>query len=249
MSRLTWTERDYSAGVDRGVVYSRAGSVEAWNGLISVTEKPVDIRTRVRYRDGERTVNHRSEDAFAATIECFTYPDSLVQSWSNPNTAFDFSYRTKKAAGHEIHLVYNVIPRLAGAQYVQAQAEATPFMFDIYTKPRPITQGQGELRRLFGPTAHLIVDTTDAAPDVVEGLEAALYGLDDFDPMMPSPQQVFSIFDINALYSVTDNGDGTFTIEAPDEIIEWLSATQFQASWPDPASTYLNETTYAIANW
>lgn len=246
MSRLTWTERDYSAGVDRGVVYSRAGSVEAWNGLISVAEKPVDIRTRVRYRDGERTVNHRSEDAFAATIECFTYPDSLVQSWKNPNTAFDFTYRTKKTGGYEIHLVYNAIPRLAGGQYVQA--EATPFMFDIYTKPRAIVDS-ADPPQAFAPTAHLILDSTDAAPDVIEVMEAMLYGIADFSPLMPSPNQVFSMFDINALYSVTDNGDGTFTLEAPDDTIDWVSATEFKADWPDPATAYLNEDTYTVRSW
>jgi hypothetical protein len=219
MSRLTWTERKHYGGVDRGAVYSRNGSVEAWNGLISVTEKPSDIRERVRHRDGMKTINQRVSDSFSATAECWTYPQLL----SNHRTIFDFSYRSRTSTGYEIHLVYNALAHMTGVQY--AQDEASPLTFDIWTRPRAMP-----LERM--PSAHLIIDSSEAYPPVVAAFEDLLYGDGESDPRFPDPEELITIFDINALFQVVDNGDGTATISAPDEVFEWLSDTHAIADWP-----------------
>lgn len=223
MSRLTWTERKYHSGVDRGVVYSRDGSVETWNGLISVAEKPTDIRERVRYRDGVRSINHRSEDSFAATIECFTYPLSLFSTVPRTRPGFDMSYRTKTESGYEIHLIYNAVPRINGVTY--KQNEHTPLTIDISTRPMMMPLSRA-------PSAHLIINTSTVYPGVLVEFEQVLYGGDDSDPRMPLPDDLISLFDVNALFRVIDNGDGTATLIAPDEVFEWFNATQGQVDWP-----------------
>lgn len=234
MSRLTWTERKYHSGVDRGAVYSRDESVEAWSGLISITEKPTDIRQRVRYREGVRVVNHRAEDSFSGTVECFTYPDWLL----NSRLTFDMTYRIQTSGGYEIHLVYNASAYTTGRTY--AQNETTPFTFDISTKPR-------QMPLLRAPSAHLIIDTSAAYPPVIVEFEKVLYGDETSDPRLPSPEEIIEIFDVNALFTVVDNGDGTATLSAPDEVFEWLNSTQAVVDWP-----YVNrvtDDTVRIRNW
>lgn len=234
MSRLTWTERKYYSGVDRGVVYSRSGSVEVWNGLISVAEKPSDIRTRVRYMDGRKTVNQRSEDSFAATIDCHTYPTVLTKT----RAEFDLTYRVKTNNGYEIHIVYNALGRFAGGLY--AQNETTPFTFDIFTRPK-------EMPLLRKPSAHLVIDTSLAYGPVVDKFEEVLYGTDLAEPRLPGPEEVVDIFDVNALFQVVDNGDGTATISAPDEVFAWFSATYAIVDWP--YVTTVDEDTVRIRNF
>lgn len=225
MSRLTWTERKHYGGVDHGVVYSRNGSVETWNGLISVTEKPSDIRERIRHRDGQKTINQRVSDSFSATVECWTYPQLL----SNRRAIFDFSYRTQTSSGYEIHLVYNALANITGTQY--AQDEASPLSFDIWTRARAMP-----LERM--PSAHLIIDSSDAFPGAVAAFENVLYGDVDVAPRFPEPEELITIFDLNSLFQVVDNGDGTATLIAPDEVFEWFNAYEGRADWP-----YVNQVT------
>lgn len=235
MTRLTWDDRQHYGGCDRGVVYFQNGEAAVWNGLTAVTEKPSDLRTRVRYRDGQKSVNQRVEDSFSATVECFTYPDTVLGA----RTVFNMSYRVQTLKGYEIHLVYNAIARVTGAAY-QQEDQITPFTFDITTKPRPMP-----LERM--PSAHLIIDTSTAFPGAVAEIEAVLYGSDVIQPRFPVPDDLVPIFDINAYFTVIDNGDGTATITAPDEIFEWLSETQAIADWPYVNS--VDEETVRIRNF
>lgn len=235
MSRLTWSERKHYSGLDRAAVYSRTGSVEVWNGLISVTEDPSDIRERVRYRDGRKIINQRSEDSFKATAECFTYPDILV----NPRATFNLTYRVKTSKGYEIHLVYNAMFQVKPGKYAQ-EDEVTPFNLVISTRPEPMPL----LRK---PSAHLVIDGSVAYPPVVTAFEDFLYGDEELEPRFPSPDELVTVFDVNALFQVIDNGDGTATLSAPDEVFEWLSSTHAIADWP-----YVNqiaEDTVRVRNW
>lgn len=220
MSRLTWDDRQYYGGADRGVVYPRSGEVEVWNGLIAITEKPKDIRQRVRYRDGVRVLNARFEDSYFASINCFTYPDVVLGA----RTVFNMAYRVKKANGYEIHLIYNAIASIPGGAYKQHN-EVSTFTLDISTKPEPMPM-------LRSPSAHLIVDTSAAYLPAVEIFENLLYGDALSEPRFPQPDEIAVMFDINALFKVIDNGDGTATISAPDEVFEWLSETQAIVDWP-----------------
>lgn len=234
MTRLTWSDRDYYAGVDRGAIYFRGGEVEVWNGLIKVDEAPTDIRERVRYRDGRRTVNQRAEDAFAASVDCFSYPERL----NAYGVVFDMSYRVKKSTGYEIHLVYNAMPRISGVKY--AQRESSPLTVDLVTKPRAMPL-------LRAPSAHVIIDTELAYPPVVVEFEKLLYGEEHTNPRFPNPEELVDIFDVNALFQVVDNGDGTATISAPDEVFDWLTSTHAIVDWP-----YVNNVdsdTVRIRNW
>lgn len=247
MTRLTWgdiSQRHYEAGVDRGVFYSPSGQGEAWNGLVSVEESPSESG-EPRYLDGIRLHNKKSEGAFAATIEAFTYPlgfeDHLGLSGGlssrKRQPLFNFSYRVMSDTGYKIHLVYNATANPSSKSY-QFDDVGT-FSWDITTLPRAI--------RGSAPTAHLIVDAGTAYSQTIAAFEDVLYGSDAADPRMPLPEEVLDIFDANSILKITDNGDGTWTAEGPDDVVSMIDATTFQINWP--SVEYIDADTYIVRSW
>lgn len=226
MFRLDWGKsRDHEVGLDRGVIFLPNGPIP-WYGLSSVTQNPSDQREITRYRDGVKVQNRRSEDSFAATVEAFTYPESLT-----PRTVFGFSYRVKTERGYRIHLVYNARAKLSSHTY--QQRETDPFSLDISTTPVQIPGAKS--------AAHLVIDTDKTLPRVVAAVEDVLYGNESFPARLPLPEELLDIFSI---IKVIDNGDGTFTVIGPDDLIEMLDPTTFEITWP--SAIYVDEYTYTI---
>lgn len=233
ISRLTWDDRDYEAGLERGVFYPRNGPGEAWNGLTSVQESS-DEDEQVRYIDGIKSRRHRRMGEFSGTIEAFTYPDSFFENvlTQRRQQGFGLSYRVKD----KIHLVYNILvgPTSFDARYLDTE----PFSWSFTTAPVQVPGA-----RL---SSHLVIDTVKAYPATVAALEDLLYGSDSISPQLPSPEEVLNVFDINSILKVTDNGDGSFTVEGPDDVIQMLDPTTFQITWP--SAVYIDEDSYSISS-
>lgn len=229
MARLEWNGNGYSTGVDRGVYFPQVGPPEAWTGLISVQESPSDLNTRIVYQDGVKILNRRREDSFSATIEAYTYPESL-----SARTEFGFSYRVNTDTGYRTHLVYRAKAKPSQRSY--KFDETSTFSFDISTTPVPIPG--------VNPSAHLIIDTDFTYSGVVTAFEDILYGTQDEDPRLPSPEEIFDLFEVNSELRVTDNGDGTFTVDGPDSAIQMLDDTTFQITWP--SAIFIDAESYTI---
>jgi hypothetical protein len=239
MTRLVWdkvTERDYEAGLDRGVFYPLNGPGHAWNGLTSVEESPSGGDARPRYLDGQKIADMRRNGEFLATVSAFTYPvvsgDAL--STSKRPSRFSMSYRVQTETSYKLHLVYNALA--APSQRNYAYESTDPLSWSITT------------RGLSGPdnivVSHLILESDTAYPETMAALEAVLYGDDWNVPRIPMPDEVFQIFEDNSILQVIDNGDGTFTVTGPDEAIQMLDATTFQISWP--TAVYIDVVSYTI---
>lgn len=224
ISRLTWDKRDYEAGLDRGVLYPKDGPGVAWNGLTSVQESP-SSDTQTRYIDGVKTRVRQSPEVFSGAIEAFTYPEPFPKS-------FGLCYRVKD----KIHLVYNVLVGPTGFNYQQLDTE--PFSWDFSTKPIPVPGAE--------MSAHIVVDGSKAYSWTLSNLEDILYGSDSESPRLPLPEEVLNIFDINSILKVTDNGDGSFTVEGPDDVIQMLDSTTFQIDWP--SAVYIDEVSYTLSS-
>lgn len=227
MSKLIWDDiaaRDYEAGVDRGVFYPLNGPGQVWNGLVSVEESPSEADDRPRYLDGKRIGNRRRLGEFSATVSAFTYPTSFSPGLIAPirRTHFGLSYRTQSRNGYKIHLVYNAIASPSDSNYVFD--DTSPFQWLLTTR--------GEL----GPdgmiVSHFIIDTEIAYPEVVELFEKVLYGDEENDSRLPTPIEVFNIFEANARFRVIDNGDGTWTAIGPDDAITVNPDGTFEITWP-----------------
>jgi hypothetical protein len=234
MTRLTWNKREYEIGLDRGVYYPEDEAAQAWSGLISVDETSEDISDQFVYLDGHKIANSRSREGFAASISAYSFPTALLD---NPQELFGLSYRVRAGDRYLIHLVYNAMARPSTLKYDQNQP--TPFSFSISTRPVLIPYAKS--------SAHLIIDANSAWPEALAAFEAILYGDTDNEPRLPMPEEVYNLFDINAVYRVIDNGDGTVTLDGPDAAFVWIDPTEFTVEWPQ--IVYLDQHSYLIKSW
>lgn len=244
MTKLIWHESGkhfYESGVDRGVFYPKNNTGVAWNGLISVKEAPSDVDQSVIYVDGFHYTNQLSLGSFAATIEAYTYPSEFDDYEGD----FNFCYRTligndinNSDHGYKLHLVYNALATPSDKSYstINSSSEALTFGWDISTTPILIPYAR--------PSSHFIVDSTKVYSGVMSGLESILYGDDSTDPSFPTIDELLAFFESNAILKITDNGDGTWTAEGPDDAVEMLDATTFQIDWP--SATYIDADSYSI---
>ena len=238
MTRLVWDSRprDYEMGLDRGVFYPQNAPGEVWGGLITISEESSDSEVSFRHVDGVKVYQRRSSGHFSGTIEAVTYPESMNNDifGHSLRTSFGLSYRVMRAASYEIHLVYNVL--LSPSQYVHQQTEFEPFSWGFTTTPIAIPDAK--------PSAHLIIDSSVAYSWTIAALEEVLYGTESVDSHLPTPSEVFDIFEENAILRIIDNGDGTWTAIGPDSAIVMLDSTTFEITWP--SANYIDADSYTI---
>ena len=201
MSKLKWDqvgERIAETGVDQGVLYPFAtttfGDGVPWNGLTSVNEAPTGGEPSPFYADNQKYLELMSEEEFAASIGCYTYPDEFkacvgetemapgVTIGQQTHKMFGFSYRTKiindtngMDHGFKIHLVYNALAGVTARDHttMNDSPELEEISYDITTTKVPVTGGK--------PTSHLVIDSTKftvATEAKLQAIMDALYGKD-----------------------------------------------------------------------
>jgi len=135
---------------------------------------------------------------------------------------------------NQIHIIYNCVARPSPLMHLHG--EPGLYQWLLSTTPIPLPEG--------GAASHLIVDTSIAYSSAVSDLEDILYGTEISEARLPTPSEVFEVFEINSILRVVDNGDGTFTVTGPDDAIVMLDSTTFQITWP--SAVFINSTTYTI---
>lgn len=201
--KLIWDqtgERFYETGVDHGVLYPYNTTNKsydngvAWNGLTSVSESPSGAESNAQYADNIKYLDLLSAEEFAATLECFTYPDewelcdgsvspvSGVNIHQQARTTFGLSYRTKigndvnSDLGYKLHLVYGckATPSERAYNTVNDSPEPITFSYSISTTPVNVTG--------YKATAIITIDSTKftstEARARLTNLENKLYGTD-----------------------------------------------------------------------
>lgn len=216
MSKLIWDkagERVYETGVSKGVLYPLSSNKKfdtgvAWNGLTAVTESPEGAEATPLYADNIKYLNLMSTENFKATIEAYTYPDefgecngekALVEGVSvgqQSRKTFGMSYQTKVGndvdaeAGYKIHLIYNALAAPSEKAYasINDSPEAITFSWEISTTPVEVKDAK--------PTASLTIDTTKLGAEAkLDKLLEALYGTDEKEPWLPTPDEVVQLLD------------------------------------------------------
>jgi len=234
MTALTWDqpgERVYEAGVDRGVLYTPSHGAVVWNGLISITESVSGNEITPIYFDGVKIANSMSPGDFSGTLRAFTYPDEFLELEgiidagnglfvaNQEPTRFGLSYRTKIGddidslnLGYKIHLLYNVTATPSPKNYQTTQgADAIPFEWNISAIPDVIPG--------YRATAHVFFDTRDMDPIFIKDIENTLYGDETKDAKLPPLSTIINFSSNWVIIRITDNGDGTWTAEGPDDYI------------------------------
>lgn len=214
MPKLTWDqngERTYETGTDHGVLYlqDNEGAFQAgvaWNGLTKVSEAPEGAEETALYADNVKYLSLYSAENFKGTIEAYTYPDEFAIADGSAEIAngvvigqqtrrpFGLVYRTIKGNdikendyGYKIHIIYNakVSPSSRDYETVNDTPGAITFSWAFTTTP---VQVEG-----FKPTATFVVDSTIVEPTKLKALEDMLFGTDEVEAKMPTPEELIAL--------------------------------------------------------
>lgn len=214
MPKLTWDQngtRVYETGTDHGVLYLQGadGSLQtgvAWNGLTKVSEAPEGAEETALYADNIKYLSLYSAENFKGTIEAYTYPDEFAVADGSAEIAkgvvigqqtrrpFGLVYRTVKGNdvqendyGYKLHIVYNakVSPSSRDYETVNDTPGAITFSWAFTTTP---VQVEG-----FKPSATFVVDSTAVEPTKLKALEDMLYGTEEAEPKMPTPEELIAM--------------------------------------------------------
>lgn len=214
MAELTWDgsgERLYETGVNHGVLYvidpstGLYGDGVAWNGLISIAEKPSGAEPTPLYADNIKYLTLLSAEEFGATIEAYTYPDEFAEcdgSYESSDGLFIGQQTRKKfglvyktlmgndvagnSLGYKLHIIYGALAAPSEKSYstINDSPEAITFSWEITTSPVEITG--------FLPAAMLVIDSTKADPTKLAALEDTLFGTYLGDPTLPLPDAIIT---------------------------------------------------------
>ena len=211
MGKIVWDEsgkRFYETGVKNGVLYVQDESGNypkgvAWNGLTAVTESPSGAEATELYADDMKYLEIRSAETFGATIEAYTYPEEFevcdgsaaiangVNAGQQDRKPFGLCYRTVvgndvqgNALGYKLHLIYGAVASPSEKAYstINDSPEAVTFSWELTTTPIEV---EG-----FKPTATVVIDSTKVSKEFLLALEAKLYGSDELEPQLPTPNEI-----------------------------------------------------------
>ena len=214
MARITWDEIGkhlYETGVDHVVLYKPnaqnvyTGGV-AWNGVTAINESPSGADSNPIYADNIKYLDLRSAEEFGATVECYTYPQEFAECngeaivtagvviGQQTRKTFGLSYRSivgndvqGNDYGYKLHLIYGATASPSEKAYntVNDSPEASQFSFELTTTPVAV--------RGYKNTASLTIDTTLIEDKTkVTALETLLWGGENADPTLPTPETVFT---------------------------------------------------------
>ena len=226
-------ERYYENGVDHGVLYvgnpAKSNGYDdgvAWNGLTTVTESPDGAEPNDLWADNIKYATLYSAETFGATIEAYTYPEEFAQCdgsftpmpglyyGQQERKNFGFSYRTKVGSdtgldSYKLHIVYNckASPSEKSYETINDSPDAITFSWEITTTPisltnhRPLSSITVDVNQYLGKSTDTGYSARVAA---IQALENKLYGTENLNPTLPTPQEV-----LTTLYN--DNTVTTYT--------------------------------------
>lgn len=230
--RIKWNDdldRSYFAGVDRGMFYIPGEAGLPWNGIQEIVESSPDAILSQTFQDGQRMLVRRRDLNYEARLKAYTYPREFepYAGYGGYAKTFGFSFRVMTGPDtYHTHLVYNVVAIPDDVVFSTLSDEIDPTVFSWKLSSRPV--------RILGraQSSHIILDSKTVYPWTLQAIEEQMYGGEGVIPNLPTPDQIFEIFEENALLKVVDNGNGTVTITGPDEAIQSLTNNRVQVTWP-----------------
>lgn len=212
--RVVWDDvgkRIAEAGVKNGVLYPMSSGAYTdgvpWSGLRSLNEAPTGAEASPFYANNQKYLELMSDEEFAGTIGCYTYPDEFkscigerdlavgVSIGQQIHTRLGLSYRTGIVNdtdgmdhGYKIHLVYNALAGVSARDHNtnNETPELEEMSFDFSATKVPVTGAK--------PTAHLSISSTKVSAATLAALEDILYGTTNTAPRLPLPDEVAALF-------------------------------------------------------
>jgi hypothetical protein len=261
MTAITWDKigsKQFETGVDHAVLYLSDGTAVPWNGLTGIIENESRVE-KSYYLDGRKYLDVQTPGDFAATLKAITYPEEFgyingdadfidgITLKDQPVQPFSLSYQTRTgsdndldATGYKIHVIFQVMALPTDKDYETLGSVVAPLEFSWVLSSTPSLLAG---RR---PTAHIVIDSTKTEEFVLAKIEAILYGSDTVNPSLTDLQTLLDAAQTVVTLTVTDNGDGTFSITGPDEYFSMLTGEEFQVI--DIDATFFDADTYSATD-
>lgn len=182
----------YEAGIDKVVLYPPTGPGVVWNGILSLDEAVFGGEPEALYYDGVKYLDVVASEDFQATLTAFTSPREFspcdgrkalvpgLYATNQPRKSFGLAYRTLIGNdlkgidyGYKQHIVYNCTATPSARSNTTIGRDISPNTktWTINSVPPPSSA--------FKPTAHLVIDSREVNPYLLENLETILYGRDE----------------------------------------------------------------------
>lgn len=262
MTALVWDQvgdRLYDVGVDRGVLGLSDGTPIPWNGIIGVEESQ-NAELKSFHIDGVKYLDELTPGDFSGKLRAYTYPDEFEQFNGIVNVGpglsffeqryrrFNLSYRTKIGSdedadlGYKLHFLYNLRANPDTQAYqTQTDSSIEPLEFSWTLTGVPVRIQQ------YRPMVHVEINSTQIDPEVLEDIEALVYGTDAEDARFPDMDELAGFFGYLGNLIITDHGDGTWSARGrAGYYITMLDATTFQIDHVD--ATYDDAVTYDVSS-
>lgn len=166
MTALLWNvsaQKFFESGLDRGVMYPlSAGAYPigyAWEGLMSVTEKPGGAEITDLWANNAKYSQLQAIEIFDGSIEAYTFPYEFLaaegigvevvtgsEAWlhQQPRAGFGLSYRTflgddanGQQNAYKLHIIYGCLltPSEIARTTINDSPEASTFSWEFKTTP------------------------------------------------------------------------------------------------------------------
>jgi hypothetical protein len=80
----------------------------------------------------------------------------------------------------------------------------------------------------------------------MSAIEDKLYDTDTDAPALPTVDELIAFYDVIAGLVITDNGDGTWTATAPNDVIRMLDDTTFEIT--SSTANFIDADSYTISS-
>ena len=213
MTALVWNVaalKEFESGLDKGVLYvNSAGTYPlgvAWEGLMSVTEKPSGAEVTDLWANNAKYAQLLAVETFDASIEAYTYPDEFLACLGmvshpddvgmiiaqQPRETFGIAYRTwlgNEASGqtnsYKLHIVYGLVaqPSEVARSTINDSPEASTFSWELKSTPVAATG--------YAPVSKITIDASTMLAGDLAALEDELFGDAGGDANLPLPDALF----------------------------------------------------------
>lgn len=205
MAALQWNvsaNKLYESGLDKGALYPLvAGAYPngyAWEGLISITEKPGGAEITDLWANNTKYAQLQAVEIFDGSIEAYTFPYEFLaalgikadvtgssEGWlhQQPRESFGLAYRTyvgDEANGqtnsYKIHCIYGCLltPSEVARTTINDSPEATTFSWEFKTTPVSATGYEAVSKLTFDTSRMTSTDITAIENQLWDGASPAL---------------------------------------------------------------------------
>lgn len=214
MAKLVFDElgkRFYETGVSNAVLFVQADNGTyptgvAWNGITAANESPSGAESNDQYADNIKYLSLTGAEKFEGTIEAFSSPKEFdecdgmatiakgVTAHQQNRKSFGFAFKSilgndvkGNEYGYKLHLWYGckAAPSERSHATVNDSPEPQNPSWSITSTPVPIPGKK--------PASVLTITSTEVDPEKLAKIEEAIYGSDDANSHLPTPQEIIAM--------------------------------------------------------